>query len=303
MKIDSSVIKLASNFSKIQYYKKDESITITGMKEDENQNAKNPMDDTVEISKEGEKKLEEDTLVSKMIDDINDVDNMNDVDNIKFELDEKSKEKIALLEKFLEMITGKKIKIKIFDDEVMKDKKENMHIVELNLFPKRKKININHTKNERHYEKQNLEFSSEGNVKTGDGRDIKFKVNFSMSREYYNDNNTDVRTRKNLVDPLVINFDTQIAGLSDEKFQFDINSDGEKENIAQLSKGSGFLAVDKNSDGVINDGNELFGTESGNGFKDLKLYDTDNNNWIDENDEIFKDLKIWVKNDEGNDIL
>ena len=70
-----------------------------------------------------------------------------------------------------------------------------------------------------------------------------------------------------------------------------------------LGRGSGFLALDKNEDGKINDGSELFGTKSGNGFADLKEYDSDGNGWIDENDEIFGKLKVWCKNDDGEDIL
>ncbi len=37
-------------------------------------------------------------------------------------------------------------------------------------------------------------------------------------------------------------------------------------NIAFATGNSGFLAFDKNADGMINDGSELFGPESGNGF-------------------------------------
>ncbi|MEA1975232.1 MAG: hypothetical protein U9N10_06685, partial [Bacillota bacterium] len=38
----------------------------------------------------------------------------------------------------------------------------------------------------------------------------------------------------------------------------------------------------------------------GNGFEELKEYDKDGNNWIDENDEIFKDLRIWSLNENGD---
>ena len=77
----------------------------------------------------------------------------------------------------------------------------------------------------------------------------------------------------------------------------------EEAAISELGKGSGFLALDKNGDGKVNDGNELFGTKSGDGFKDLKAYDEDGNHWIDENDSIFQKLKVWMKDEEGNDIL
>ena len=102
---------------------------------------------------------------------------------------------------------------------------------------------------------------------------------------------------------LVINLDTDIAQVSDQKFFFDLDQDGEAEEISSLASGSGFLALDLNGDGVINDGGELFGTKSGNGFADLSKYDSDGNGWIDEADEIWDKLLIWVKDDKGNDIL
>ena len=67
--------------------------------------------------------------------------------------------------------------------------------------------------------------------------------------------------------------------------------------------GSGFLALDKNGDGKINDGNELFGVKSGDGFADLAEYDSDGNGWIDENDEVFDKLKVWTRTEDGKDEL
>ena len=84
-----------------------------------------------------------------------------------------------------------------------------------------------------------------------------------------------------MCDPLVINLDGNIAELSDQTFLFDLDGDGEMDEISELSAKSGFLALDKNGDGTINDGTELFGTRSGNGFQDLSAYDTDHNGFID----------------------
>ena len=63
------------------------------------------------------------------------------------------------------------------------------------------------------------------------------------------------------------------------------------------------MALDKNEDGKIGDGSELFGTKSGDGFKDLAEYDEDKNGWIDENDSVYNKLKVWTKDSEGNDKL
>lgn len=156
-----------------------------------------------------------------------------------------------------------------------------------------------------HYysETEETSFETTGKVVTADGRQIDFNLSLSMSRsftEYYEQN---YETTYSLCDPLVINLDTNIANVSDQKFKFDIDCDGTIDEISRLSSSSGYLALDLNDDGIINDGSELFGTKSGDGFKDLAAYDSDGNGWIDEADAIWKSLKIYVQNDDGTDSL
>lgn len=152
-------------------------------------------------------------------------------------------------------------------------------------------------------EYESTSFMSQGKVQTEDGRSIDFNVAFSMSRACSACINTMEISNYILTDPLVINLNTEMTEISDQKFFFDIDSDGKEEEISELGKGSGFLALDKNEDGKINDGSELFGTKSGDGFKDLAIHDDDKNGWIDENDEIFSKLKVWMKDEKGEDIL
>lgn len=152
-------------------------------------------------------------------------------------------------------------------------------------------------------ETESTTFASTGIVKTADGRSIDFNVEVSMSRAYME--KCDMLEVQEYIktDPLMINLDTNIGSVSDQKFFFDLDSDGKEEEISFAGKGSGFLALDKNGDGKINDGSELFGTKSGDGFKDLAEYDEDGNGWIDENDSIYSQLKIWTKDENGNDRL
>lgn len=153
------------------------------------------------------------------------------------------------------------------------------------------------------HEQEATSFSTMGTVRTADGREINFNVNVGMSREFTRTFSQDLNLSFTMCDPLVINLDTDVASLSDQKFYFDIDADGELDEVSQLGNGSGYLALDKNDDGVINDGNELFGTSSGNGFADLAKYDEDGNGWIDENDAIWTKLKIWTKDENGKDVL
>ena len=153
-------------------------------------------------------------------------------------------------------------------------------------------------------EYENTQFHANGQAKTDDGRVINFNVDIMMSRSYMEYMNVYIPAMQNaLCDPLVVNIGSDTSNIRDQKFRFDIDADGEEDEISVLGRGSGFLALDKNDDGVINDGSELFGTKSGDGFADLKEYDTDGNGWIDENDEVFSKLKVWCKGDNGEDIL
>ena len=171
-----------------------------------------------------------------------------------------------------------------------------------NLVTSRVKI-LNYVSETWNIEQEDTSFSTVGSVRTKDGREINFNVNVNMSRrceEYYREELNVAQFA--LYDPLVINLDTDATELSDQTFYFDLDADGEEEEISML-KGSGYLALDKNEDGIINDGSELFGTGNGDGFADLARYDEDGNGWIDENDSIWSKLKIWCKDEKGNDVL
>ena len=154
-----------------------------------------------------------------------------------------------------------------------------------------------------HIESEETSFSTVGKVRTADGREIDFNVNVGMSRSVQERYMESMHLGFTMCDPLVINLDTDIASLSDQTFYFDIDADGELDEVSRLGAGSGYLALDKNGDGAINDGSELFGTASGNGFADLAKYDEDGNGWIDENDAIWTKLKIWCKDENGRDVL
>lgn len=153
-------------------------------------------------------------------------------------------------------------------------------------------------------ENETTTFSTQGMVRTADGREIEFGIDVTMSRSFYEQYTTKYsREIPNYLDPLVINLDGNVTNVTDQKFFFDLDCDGNEDEISTLGSGSGFLALDKNGDGAINNGSELFGAKSGNGFEELATYDLDGNGWIDEADEVFSQLKIWSKDEEGKDVL
>ena len=153
-------------------------------------------------------------------------------------------------------------------------------------------------------EQETMTFSATGQVVTADGQTIDFQLQLAMQREFSATNRVQIRGGDaQLVDPLVINFNGKAAELSGGRFAFDLDADGKAEQISGLASGSGFLALDRNQDGKINSGLELFGPASGQGFDELAQLDSDSNGWLDGNDPRYADLRVWMRDAAGNDSL
>jgi len=146
---------------------------------------------------------------------------------------------------------------------------------------------------------QKLDVSMQGFIQTKNKK-ISININVAMSQEIYQSKNVKIPS---FADPLVINLDADMPQLSSNTFSFDIDNDGTSDQISKLKKGNGFLALDRDYNGTIDAGNELFGSQHGNGFEELSLFDSDKNFWIDENDSIFDKLRVWVNNDDKNELL
>ncbi len=151
-----------------------------------------------------------------------------------------------------------------------------------------------------YHEEQSVAFASKGTAITADGRKLSFNYSFEMSDTFTQEYESVIQTAvRRCIDPLVINLDDCPTTIDDQTFYFDLDGDGEADELHNLAKGSGFLALDKNEDGIINDGLELFGVKTGNGFGELAAYDEDGNGWIDENDPIFTKLRIMTITESG----
>ncbi len=220
---------------------------------------------------------------------------------------------IRLLRMLMESITGKKANFRIIrpqdespDPKGAQQLNQATNAVQAQAQPQpgTAGFGLEYDSRETYFEAQSMSFSARGMIRTSDGKQIDFNLELSMQRAFYSESTTSLRLGDAVQkDPLIINFNGAAAELTSTKFSFDLDVDGSADQISFVGPNSGFIALDKNNDGKVNDGSELFGTSSGNGFRDLAVYDQDQNGWIDDNDPVFSQLKVWMKDAMGNDSL
>ncbi|MFA5658849.1 MAG: hypothetical protein WC900_06150 [Oscillospiraceae bacterium] len=220
-------------------------------------------------------------------------------------LSDMDKQKINLIERFCRAVLGKSFKFSIAESiRINIPNQESIEsLTAVNSESQGLNWSFSYSKIDSYYEAETTDFSASADITMQDGRKINVDLSLLLSREYQTKTMINASGGNALKDPLVVNFDAASAEVTQEKYSFDIDSDGEMDSISFVGQGSGFLAIDKNGDGIVNDGSELFGTQSGDGFADLSAYDEDGNGWIDENDSVFDKLKIWSKDEQGSDVL
>jgi len=117
---------------------------------------------------------------------------------------------------------------------------------------------------------------------------------------------------EDMEDPIVIRLSDAAWNLSSvrDPVRFDIHANGKKTTLAWTARGAdvAFLALDRNGNGTIDDGSELFGNatplpngqRAANGFAALAQFDANGDGVIDRNDPVWSSLLLWVdRNHDG----
>lgn len=99
------------------------------------------------------------------------------------------------------------------------------------------------------------------------------------------------------IDPLVLDLTGQgvrFVDRSRSRAYFDLTGNGFATRTAWIEPNAGFLAVDRNHDGVVNDITELFGSATRDGFSELRRHDSNHDGKIDAAEGEKAALLIWV---------
>jgi hypothetical protein len=108
-----------------------------------------------------------------------------------------------------------------------------------------------------------------------------------------------------LFSPVILSLDAGGFGLTNAAAgaHFDLNRNGARERLAWTGAGSmnAFLALDRNGNGLIDDGGELFGSTTDqpasalqNGFSALAMFDGNADGMISRADAVFGSLRLWI---------
>lgn len=103
--------------------------------------------------------------------------------------------------------------------------------------------------------------------------------------------------RMHKIDPLVLDLDGDGYELAQagEGASFDIDGDGTTDRTGWVAGDDALLALDRNGNGTIDNGKELFGDQNGaaNGFLELAKHDQNGDQKIDKKDSVYKALKLY----------
>jgi hypothetical protein len=100
----------------------------------------------------------------------------------------------------------------------------------------------------------------------------------------------------NVSSPLVIDLNgdgVQTTALGATQGSFDLLNNGTAISSGWISAQDGFLAVDLNGNGIIDNRGELFGGNLGEGYAQLTIFDSNHDGVVDARDARFSELRIW----------
>lgn len=226
---------------------------------------------------------------------------------LQYALNEKDMEKIRLLERIIEQLTGKPFKFRYLGMDLRSEDQSNLGTTDLRdkliqAQPIQRLgwgISFHHA--ETVYQSETSSFSTSGKVTTEDGREIEFNLNYLAQNEYMSSQQISFKAGDALIDPLVLRLDSNPMTYSNDKVSFDLNLDKKTDSFRVPVDNAGFLFIDLDQNGKVTDGSELFGPQSGSGFSELAKLDSDQNGWIDEADTAYNNLRIWIHSSDGSD--
>jgi hypothetical protein len=140
-------------------------------------------------------------------------------------------------------------------------------------------------------EQQQLNFAMQGEFII-DNKKVNLNYQLNLKASYSSIHSIET-TAAALKDPVVIQFGTRSIGYITDYTKFDINNDNKQNDLPIFSGDVGYLIFDKNNNHHVDNGGELFGPTTNNGFSELAQLDSNNNGFFDNQDDKYSQIYIW----------
>ncbi len=155
---------------------------------------------------------------------------------------------------------------------------------------------INRTSTSVAFSNLEIEISYSAKTEVSSSTDGKTLSKESIQKAQISIRFTSATTQSAKADPIVLDLDgngIRASGLKDGQL-FDINADGKMDLTSFILGGDGLLALDRNRNGKIDDGSELFGDQLGasNGFEELRKLDDNKDGIVNSKDRAFANLSL-----------
>ena len=202
-------------------------------------------------------------------------------------------QEVLLIKLLVEALSGRKIDIARIDSA-------EPQASTTPALPASAQFSVEYRFSEFYREVETARFQAAGSVTTADGTQITLAIELTMDRSFESTTIIGLSNGQRQ-DPLLLNLAGNATQLSGAKYSFDLDGDGQAEQVSFATGNSAFLALDLDRNGHIDNGLELFGTRSGDGFADLARHDSDANGFIDQGDPVFARLLAYDKTADGSD--
>jgi hypothetical protein len=145
---------------------------------------------------------------------------------------------------------------------------------------------------------QHLNYQVKGVLNIND-QVLSLNYSFSLSNTHESYSKVEMSAAA-LKDPIILQFGSQGLGRIEGHKSFHINQDNTVDALPLFSGDVGYLVYDKSQNNQADDGSELFGPQTGQGFLELTALDSNKNGFIDAEDEQFEQLYLWQPSEDNS---
>ncbi len=143
-------------------------------------------------------------------------------------------------------------------------------------------------------------------LKTEDGRTLKLDLKRMQERFERKESVETLRfgdAAAPVKDPLVLDFGLPGTSTTHDGPLLDLDLDGDLERLPGLGPTSAWLVDDRDGDGSLTDGSELFGPTTNDGYSELARLDQDGNGFVDAGDAAWSRLALWEHTPDGGRLV